>query len=513
MSFLHNLMQEAQLAWASYFPYLILSSMVLAFALRRVTRGMLQFTALVLLLFLALVAGSAIAGALGEPDIASLIHGLAIIIVGMLLIRQLGLAIFRLLIPRAGIHPPRILEEILILLAYLGWILLRLSQAGLDPGSLVASTAVITAVLAFAMQDTLGNILSGLALQLDHSIRIGDWIEIAENGATGNKAISGEIIQVQWRHTAVRTLHGEKILVPNSQLMKTQVVITGGGTVPRRMQSVVFYCDLHIPASSVIQAIEHDLRQAEFSTIAGTPAIECLLHEFANGVATYMVRYWLTDPRTPGSNASLVRQHIQAVFLRKGWEMAAPGMNLRWLSRQQDFPGPKWPDKLPDADRRAAILRNISLFGPLNENEIMSLAQRLQPLPFIAGSLLARQGEPGDSLYVIEKGHVAVWLESGNQRHLLAEVGPGEIVGEMSLMTGDRRRATLTARDNLVCYRLDKDSFQEVLQQRPELAEAFAQLLASRNQELVELQDNFPRKSVGAEQQAILSRIRRLFKV
>src|SRR5699024_11643081 len=95
------------------------------------------------------------------------------------------------------------------------------------------STAVVTAVLAFAMQDTLGNILSGLALQLDKSICIGDWLEF-EN-------LSGEVIQVQWRHTAIMTRFGEKILIPNSDLMKHRVKIIGGHTVRGRNITLLVY--------------------------------------------------------------------------------------------------------------------------------------------------------------------------------------------------------------------------------------------------------------------------------
>src|SRR5690625_1808863 len=81
------------------------------------------------------------------------------------------------------------------------------------------------------MQDTLGNILSGLALQLDHSVTIGDWIDF--------DGVSGEVVQVQWRHTAVRTLFGEMILVPNSQLMKARVMLIGGRSVPQRLRNVL----------------------------------------------------------------------------------------------------------------------------------------------------------------------------------------------------------------------------------------------------------------------------------
>src|SRR5271169_1069646 len=94
---------------------------------------------------------------------------------GIALIRLWGLLIFRVVLPAIRLSPPRITEDIFVILAYIAWGMVRLRYAGLDLSGIVATSAMITAVVAFAMQDTLGNILGGLALQLDNSIEIGDW--------------------------------------------------------------------------------------------------------------------------------------------------------------------------------------------------------------------------------------------------------------------------------------------------------------------------------------------------
>jgi hypothetical protein len=110
------------------------------------------------------------------------------------------------------------------------WLLVTLSLAGVDLTSLVATSAVITAVLAFAMQDTLGNLLGGLALQIDDSLEIGDWVRIDDQ--------TGQVMQIQWRFTALRTRNGEKVVIPNAQLMKSRFVVIGrrgdGGLGQRR---------------------------------------------------------------------------------------------------------------------------------------------------------------------------------------------------------------------------------------------------------------------------------------
>lgn len=502
--FLDLFMAHSQQTLLLHYPLLALVSIFLALFLRKAVPGLMMFVWQMLTLVAALLVGGAIAAGLASTNLAQLLHGMAILILGMVLIREVCLIFFRLIIPRLGMRPPRILEEILILLAYGAWVLVRLSYAGLDLSSLVASTAVVTAILAFAMQDTLGNILAGLALQLDHSIHIGDWIELED--------ISGQVMQVQWRHTAVRTLFGEMVLVPNSQLMKARVMLTGGASVPHRLRTVLFYAPFELRPAAVIQRVEQALDQAEFDMIATSPKPICHLTDFTGGVMTFAVRYWLTNPATPGRGDSLVRQHVHAVFQRQGWKMASPGMDLN-LNTRAAHRALAGSSGTPDDESRVRMLRATQLFSPLLDEELLELARRLRPAHYVAGSLLARQDEVGDCLFIVFQGCISIWLEAHGSRHLLAELGTGEVVGEMSLMTGEPRRATIMAHTHLDCYVLDKSSFQAILQQRPELAEAFAQLLAVRKQELAALRENVPATPVELEKAALLARIRSLFRV
>jgi len=123
--------------------------------------------------------------ALQFPSAAAVFHEAGLIGAGIAAIRLWGLVVFRIILPRMRITPPRIAEDIFVIIGYIAWGLVRLRYAGLDLGSIVATSAMITAVVAFAMQDTLGNILGGLALQMDNSIEIGDWIKVDDVSGRG----------------------------------------------------------------------------------------------------------------------------------------------------------------------------------------------------------------------------------------------------------------------------------------------------------------------------------------
>ena len=150
---------------------------------------------------------------------ADVLHEIFVIGGGIALIRLWGLLVFRIVLPFARLAPPRITEDIFVIIAYIAWGLVRLRYAGLDLGSIVATSAMITAVVAFAMQDTLGNILGGLALQMDNSIQIGDWIKVDD--------ITGRVVDIRWRSTLVETRNWETVVFPNSQLMKNKFMVLG----------------------------------------------------------------------------------------------------------------------------------------------------------------------------------------------------------------------------------------------------------------------------------------------
>ena len=86
------------------------------------------------------------------------------LLAGLILVKIWGILLFEFLLPLCHVRIPRIIADIVITIGYIGWGLFRLYASGMALGEIVTTSAVITAVIAFAMQDTLGNLLGGLAL-------------------------------------------------------------------------------------------------------------------------------------------------------------------------------------------------------------------------------------------------------------------------------------------------------------------------------------------------------------
>ncbi|HEU4646543.1 MAG TPA: mechanosensitive ion channel domain-containing protein, partial [Burkholderiales bacterium] len=196
--------------WGSALPYVIVTALVLTGFLLRVRPGERSSYLNTLWLFLAGIIGQAAglgAAKLGFASGVQFFDGLFRVVWTLALIRLAGFALFRLVLPKLGRPLPRIIEDLVIIAVYAVYGLSQLRHAGVDLTGILATSAIITAVLAFAMQDTLGNVLGGLAIQLDNSVRVGDWIQIDN--------LSGRVVDIRWRSTAVETRDWETVVVPN----------------------------------------------------------------------------------------------------------------------------------------------------------------------------------------------------------------------------------------------------------------------------------------------------------
>jgi len=403
---------------------------------------------------------------------AATLYNVAFLISGVALIRLSGMLIFRALLPLGGIATPRIAEDLLIILAYFVWIIARLRATGLDPSSILASTAVMTAVLAFAMQDTLGNILGGIAIQMDSSIQLGDWIRVDD--------VVGRVVDIRWRSTSIETRDWETVVVPNSALMKGRFTVLGRrlGEPMQWRRHVRFAIDLSVPPTRVIPAVEQAVRESEIAHAARTPEPNCVLLNFEDGYGLYDLRYWLTDLRYDDGTDSAVRIHIFTALQRAGWRLAIREYGLHLTEQTEEH---RRAVQEREIEHRLTALKPVDLFAQLTSEEMRTIAERLTYSPFAEGEIITRQGNVAHWLYILTAGEADIVIDkAGSERRFINTLGTGSFFGEAGLLTGAPRSATVVARTNVECYRLDKTSFESVLKSRPEIAEHLSHIMASR---------------------------------
>jgi small-conductance mechanosensitive channel/CRP-like cAMP-binding protein len=415
--------------------------------------------------------------------------------------------LFRVLLAPAGMQPPPILRDTLLGISYVIVALTLLSRHGVDLTGIVATSAVVTAVIGFSLQDTLGNVMGGVALQMERSICVGDWVRLGDT--------EGVVREIRWRQTSIETRNWDTVVIPNSVLMKSQVTVLGrrmGKPLLHRMW-VEFAVDYRFSPVDVIDAVERALQAEPIADVASDPVPNCILKEFKESYGQYAVRYWLKDFAKDSPTSSEVRTRIFVALQRAGMGLSIPAQTvyLKMQNRQR-----KQQKQEEERGRRAAALKGVAVFQPLTDAERLELADGLSVAPFRRGEVITRQGNEAHFLYIIIKGdaEVRVATTDGAGR-VVAALSAGQVFGEMGLLTGARRSATVTALTDTLCYRLDKEGFKDVLQRRPEIAEAISHLLAKRKVEIDALTQGIDAEAAHqrapAAQHDLLQNIRRFF--
>jgi len=495
--------------WGSELPYVVVIALVLTVALLRARPGDRSSYLNTLWLFLIGILGQAAglgAAKLGFDSAARVFDAFFRIVWTIALIRMAGFAFFRLVMPRLGRPLPRIIEDLAIIAVYTAYGLSQLRHAGVDLTGILATSAIITAVLAFAMQDTLGNVLGGLAIQFDNSVRVGDWIQM--------DGLSGRVIDIRWRSTAIETRDWETVVIPNSLLMKNRFVILGRreGAPLQLRRGIRFMIDPAVPPARVIALVDEEMREIMIANVARAPAPSCVLVDFVYGNLLYELRYFLTDLQEDLFTDSAVRVHLFASLQRGGIRVAEEQRTAHAVAKDEAHAENVRQREL---QRRLIMLKQVDLLATLSEEERSFVAGRLEYAPFARGDIITKQGSVAHWLYVIAFGEAEVRYEQvGRAPRVLGTLSAGQFFGEMGLLAGESRNATVIAKTDVECYRLDRPSFQALLLARPELANEVSRVIAARKPgletaraEAAEAMAHPPEPA----QPALLERIQRFF--
>lgn len=483
---------------------------VLALLLWRVLKTERRSLLILVGLFTTAMVGQLTAGLLagsGLPEVAVYVRQGSILAEGLCLISLATLGICRVVMPRLGFRSPRILQDVLQAAAYFGWTLIWLRANRVDLTSIIATSAVVTAVVGFSLQDTLGNILGGIAIQFDQSIVVGDWIRVDDQ--------VGRVVEIRWRHTSIETRSWETVVIPNSYLVKNKFLVLGrrqGEPVLLR-RVVPFNVDFRYSPALVTETVQAALRSADIAGLAKVPEAQCLMLDFMDSYGRYAARYWLSNLDAEDPTDSLVRRHVYFALKRAGIPLSIPAQAVFVTAETEERKLSKEEEALAE---RLEVLHHTGFFDSLQPEELRRVAERLIPAPFARGDVITRQGATAHWLYILAAGeaHVIVENDSG-QRTRVAELGPGSIFGEMGLMTGEPRTATVVATRETDCLRLDRESFHDILHDRPAVAEEISELLARRRMELDAALENLNAEARAARlasaKEDILTRIRRFF--
>ncbi|WNG53405.1 mechanosensitive ion channel [Archangium gephyra] len=374
-----------------------------------------------------------------------------------------GMSLAILTATRLGIRtaPPKILRDVVEISLYvIAVVPILRAELAIDLTSLLATSAIVSVVLGLAMQDTLGNLFAGLSLQLERPYQVGDWVTIKE--------ITGRVVQVAWRATRLETSRKEIITLPNNVCSKEAVKNYSRGGQPVGMD-LSFHGPYDRAPNEVKEAVLEVLEQVPL--VLGAPPPMCRSVGFEELGIRYQVRYFVEDYSQADAVMAEFYTRIWYRFRREGIELPAQ----RKLNMSLGAPGSEFSEELV-----ADMLRRVDLFKVLQEEERTKLRREMVARRFARGEHVIEQGEKGNTFYLVGRGELSV--RTGGVE--VSRLSRGNYFGEMSLLTGEPRTATVVALTDVVLLELGRPVFARLFEEHPELAPKLSGMLAHRRMQL-----------------------------
>lgn len=352
----------------------------------------------------------------------------------------------------------------------------------------LTTSAVGAVVVGFALQDTLGNMFAGLAIQVEKPFRVGHWVSVG--------SFEGAVTEVTWRATKLRTKTGNRVILPNAYVAKEAIVNYSEPDVPTRLEVIVGVA-YSVPPDRVKAALHEALRNAPL--VLPAPPPDVVIDDFAASAMSYRARFWVADFARDAVARDQVRSAIYYSLRRHGYEIPFP--------MQVEIARDEVPERTSDRiDRADAWLAAVDLLAPLSAGERRTLATHAKELIFGAGDMVVRQGEEGRSMFVVCGGRARVVEASGRE---LAVFGPGDYFGEMSMLTGQPRSATVVAADECLVLELTADALRDVALANPTVLAEISAVVARRRADLERQRAEAAKikTDLGETSRSLLSRI------
>ena len=357
---------------------------------------------------------------------------------------------------------------------------------------LVTTSAVSAVVIGFALQDTLGNAFAGLAIQSERPFQVGHWVKVGEH--------EGRVADVTWRATKLRTRTGNLVVLPNNVVAKDPITNFSEPTAPSRLHVEVGASYLAPPSqvkTTLLSAIRH------CSLVLPAPAPEVMLLSFDASSITYRAFFWIDNYERDEPALDQVRTAIYYAFQRHGIEIPYP-IQVEYSME------PPASNSEARVTAHEQLLQETELFATLPQEVRHEIASSASGAVYGSGEAIVLQGDPGQSMFLVLSGEASVVLEPGQDE--IARIKRGGYFGEMSLLTGEPRTATVLAVGDVAVMEVSADLFRRLGTVHPEAIEKIGMLAMVRRAELDQVR-NASSSAAAVATTTLVARMKRFLRL
>ncbi len=385
------------------------------------------------------------------------------------LIRLFNSLIFNNLLRRIGNSELAMLVRnvITMILYIIALTIIVKSQFNTDLTTFFAGSTIIAVVIGLALQDTLGNLFAGIALQADQPFLVGDVVNIPNKG-------TGTVESVSWRGVKIRTFQNKILIISNAILGKEIIEVAPKNNLNARL--VFFSTRYNDSPAKTVKIVRDLVRQCENVSPKIRPIVR--VRNLGDNGIEWEVKFWLEDYTKYNDTDALVRLRIWYAFQREDIGIPFPMRTFEFKKEEEKEPVDTTQNTI--FDRLAAV----EIFAPLSEEETLRLAHAAVKRIFAPKESIVRAGEEGHSMFVVHSGSVNILIGEQGQMHNVSILHEGDIFGEMSLFTGEPRSATVTAAEETEVLEIGHSALKPLFVNNPDLAGSISKTIADRHLEL-----------------------------
>src|SRR5213076_3216632 len=363
---------------------------------------------------------------------------------------------------------PQFLREVVAGIIFLIVLLVVLSygyHAEAQLKGLLAGSGVIAIVVGFAGQNLFSGIIGGIAIQINRPYKVGDWLQVGERFA--------EVMEINWRSTRLRTNDAIYLDIPNNEMVGHTIVNLHYPTEVHAMRIRVGV-EYKNPPNRVKDAMLRAASTAE--GVLPEPKVKVFLVDFADSAVIYEIKFYM-------GNHARINEINDAVRTNVWYELKRQGITIPFPIRTLHLERRAVRSVQEEQQEARAILRDEALFECLADSQIDSLVEQSRVNHFGRGERVIREGAEGESMFVLLRGAAEVSISKNGTSIPVATLSAGDCFGEMSLLTGERRTATVRAETDCQVMEIGKPVMAELLRASPDCLERLSELLAQRKME------------------------------
>ena len=363
---------------------------------------------------------------------------------------------------------PNFLREVVGGLIFLVTLLFVLSygyHAEAQLTGILAGSGVIAIILGFAGQNFFAGIIGGISLQLNRPYKVGDWLRVGDTYA--------EVREINWRSTRLCTNDNIYLDIPNNEMVGHTIVNL---SYPNRMHfmRLQINAEYGVPPNRVKDALMRATIQVP--GVEKDPPPQVYVSEYGDWAIVYQIKFAMT------THAGYYEAR-DGIYTNAWYELKREGITIPFPIRTLHLERKVVRSIQEEQEEARAILRGEALFQCLSDEQIESLVQQARVSQFGRGERVILEGAEGDSMFVLLRGDAEVSISKNGTSIPVATLGAGDYFGEMSLLTGERRTATVRAQTDCQVMEIGKPPMAEVLRDSPATLGRLSELLAKRKME------------------------------